>query len=349
MTTSTYDVTDSNDGDQHNNRLLYQETEDLGSSIIIEKRWYVYGSDGNLARLVRDRNFSYHEVFWFYYDTGGRLWMTVFGEADYDDQTLELANIDFISAAEYRYDGGRQRYLVRERDPDNNFEVTNPGQWRDYLGNSIHRDFAVNPTTSAITNGDAHLAGVGYDDGATNGPNYFSTDQIGTTRRICDSNNVLHRSNPTAFGEYYGSNVQGFDHPRYGYAGAWGYEQPRSGDPLEMLGWLHIGERYYAPELGRFVQRDPIGIRGGSNVYLYCKANPANSVDPTGLMTMFGAVGVGMTAIGSEAAIIGGCVTLFGGPSAPAGATLTAFGGILTGAGTLIIIIDPESLVDSGS
>jgi len=324
-TTYEYDITSTTDGDQHNNRLLYQETEFVSLGLIAEQRWYVYGSDGNLARLVR-RNALLLEVFWFYYDTGGRLWMTVFGQADdYDEQTLALSNIYYISAAEYRYDGGRQRYLVRERDPNNNFVVTNPGQWRDYSGDSIHRDYSVNPTTSAITNGDAHLAGAGYDDGTTNAPNYFGADQIGTTRRICDSAGtpaVLHRKISTAFGESISTvNVQSFDHPRYGYAGAWGYEEPRSGDPLEELGWLHVGERYYAPELGRFVQRDPIGLRGGVNTYLYAKNRPTLRIDPTGLFSFKGAIVGALTGAGCGAIKGGGVV----------GGVIWGLGGAITG------------------
>ena len=289
-TTYTYDVdvSGATDGYQHNNRLLYQQTVDNSTQFIEQKRWYQYGSTGNLFRMVQEAGaLSYTEVYWFYYDTDGKLWNTVSGSGEYQVQTQELDNIVFTGAAEYRYDEARQRYLVRERDPNNGFEVTDSGQWRDYLGNGIYRDFAVNPETSVIAEGDAHLSGVGYDDAATNGPNYFASDQVGTTRRICNTASapaVLHRNISTAFGEPVSTvNAASFDHPRYGYAGAHGYEQPRSGDPLEELGWLHVGERYYAPELGRFVQRDPIGVFGGVNTYEYTKSDPISSIDPNGL------------------------------------------------------------------
>jgi hypothetical protein len=46
---------------------------------------------------------------------------------------------------------------------------------------------------------------------------------------------------------------------------------------------LQLGARFYWPELGRFVQQDPIG--DGMNWYGYVDGNPVVSVDPTGLFT----------------------------------------------------------------
>jgi RHS repeat-associated protein len=40
--------------------------------------------------------------------------------------------------------------------------------------------------------------------------------------------------------------------------------------------------RYYAPEIGRFLQTDPIGYKGGMDLYTYCKNSPWNLTDPLG-------------------------------------------------------------------
>ncbi|WP_339483753.1 RHS repeat-associated core domain-containing protein, partial [Pseudomonas sp. RL_5y_Pfl2_73] len=46
---------------------------------------------------------------------------------------------------------------------------------------------------------------------------------------------------------------------------------------------LHYNRyRYYDPQVGRFIGKDPIGFSGGLNVYAYAP-NPANWIDPLGL------------------------------------------------------------------
>jgi RHS repeat-associated protein len=48
-------------------------------------------------------------------------------------------------------------------------------------------------------------------------------------------------------------------------------------------GLLYFGYRYYSVDLGRWLCRDPLGEKGGANLYAYCQNDPVNAVDPLGL------------------------------------------------------------------
>ena len=49
-------------------------------------------------------------------------------------------------------------------------------------------------------------------------------------------------------------------------------------------GLYYVRARYYSPVLGRFLQTDPIGLGGGTNLYAYVGNDPVNGTDPSGLM-----------------------------------------------------------------
>jgi RHS repeat-associated protein len=51
----------------------------------------------------------------------------------------------------------------------------------------------------------------------------------------------------------------------------------------DETGLIYYGYRYYSPELGRWVNRDPIGERGGFNLYVFVLNNSLAIVDPFGL------------------------------------------------------------------
>ncbi len=65
---------------------------------------------------------------------------------------------------------------------------------------------------------------------------------------------------------------------QYGYTGR---------EPDET-GLIYYRARYYDPTLGRFTQRDPIGLQGGINPYAYVGGNPVNFTDPSGLKQLTG-------------------------------------------------------------
>jgi RHS repeat-associated protein len=173
--------------------------------------------------------------------------------------------------------------------------------WTDYLGEQPYVDYtaadANNP--SEVTR---YLAGFGVQQaenlgtpGSTVG---FQGDMIRSTMLLTDSNNggaaVSDVTAYTAFGELVTPNSE--LGTRYAYAGGWGYESgyitlQGVNTTLAPITLQHVGARWYQPGIGRFVQRDPIGIRGGLNAYLYCQANPLNRIDPDGKSGWWKAIG----------------------------------------------------------
>ena len=59
---------------------------------------------------------------------------------------------------------------------------------------------------------------------------------------------------------------------------------------------IYMRQRWYDPQLQRFISRDPIGLRGGANLYQYCNNNPTLFVDPSGLQGSGAAIGLGILA-----------------------------------------------------
>jgi RHS repeat-associated protein len=56
-----------------------------------------------------------------------------------------------------------------------------------------------------------------------------------------------------------------------------------TGRDQDGTGLMYYRARYYAPEWGRFISEDPIGLAGGLNGYAYALNNPVSATDPSGL------------------------------------------------------------------
>jgi RHS repeat-associated protein len=76
-------------------------------------------------------------------------------------------------------------------------------------------------------------------------------------------------------------------------------QQEKSPQPTEIASGVHYyGYRYYNPEIGRWINRDPIEEEGGVNLFRFVDNDPLGLVDPDGrLAETIISIGIGIGAI----------------------------------------------------
>jgi len=111
-------------------------------------------------------------------------------------------------------------------------------------------------------------------DSAADGLHYIHTDHLGRPAFVTDPSgtSVWDGGITTPFG--YSLGVVGTFTQKLMFPGQYRDEE---------TGYDQNWNRTYDPELGRYLQSDPIGLAGGLNRYAYVGGNPVMRVDPTGL------------------------------------------------------------------
>ena len=106
------------------------------------------------------------------------------------------------------------------------------------------------------------------DAGGTSG---ILRDGLGSTLGLTDSNGVVQTS---------------YTYDPFGNTTSTGAGSSNStqftGRENDGTGLYFYRSRYYSPDLQRFISEDPVGIRGGVNVYAYAANDPVNFTDPLG-------------------------------------------------------------------
>jgi RHS repeat-associated protein len=167
--------------------------------------------------------------------------------------------------------------------------------------------FAINPNGAldqvlirTAPNGTAtfYVYGLGLLHEDTGGvARYYHFDRRGDTVALTDSTGTV--SGTIGYGAY-GEilNETGVTSTSFLYSGFWGVQTDSNGL------YFHRA-RYYHPTLRRWLNRDPIGLRGGLNLYGYVGNDPMDYIDPNGKgfagAIIDGLIGAGSAYIGSRA------------------------------------------------
>jgi RHS repeat-associated protein len=119
---------------------------------------------------------------------------------------------------------------------------------------------------------------------------YVHTDQLNAPRKITQpsSNTLAWRWDTEPFGTAApNQNPAGLGTFVYNLRFPGQYYQAETG-----LNYNYF--RDYDPTVGRYVESDPIGMRGGINTYAYAEGNPVRNVDPLGLWEITINIGAGL-------------------------------------------------------
>ena len=298
------DLEDPNDLDfptWHNRLLEYRiydgDPNGQGTELLrtVSYTYYKTGQASNIT--VKDEGEGaaydvYHDLA-LYYHSHGPLWRALWGSYTLD-QYGDPTGYETSGAREFFYDSPRARYLATDYDTNASenpaaWDRIEPALWTDYAGVLPYRDreFADDDFTDVLH----YLGTAARQTVSTSDTAFQHGDLIGSANLTTDDDGDANQTPAvayTAFGEVIGdaSTLS----TRYQYGGRHGYES----DLLALEGvspnlpditLQHVGARWYQPDLGRFVQRDPVGIAGGLNVYAYCRNRALDLVDPAGLFS----------------------------------------------------------------
>ena len=298
-----------------------------------QSRQYVYDAAGNrISTLVNGVATSYSSNALnqytsvggagYSYDADGNLLSDGLRSYEYNSENRMIRASAGADVWEYEYDLLGNRSAVIHNGQRTTYLVDPFAGFGDVVG-TYNADGSLQ---ARYVHGNGLVAGF-----AGSGSWYVDADAIGSIRSLSDGSGAALTGGMLY--DPYGAQLSGGSglsvaQGRFGFVGEWGVEQ-------DETGLMYMRARQYDLLTGRFISSDPIGTSGGTlNLYLYGYNYPIGWIDPSGLLSAWGATVGG--AIGGAIGLIGGAIggTLVGpGPGTVAGAVGGAAWGLGIGAG----------------
>jgi len=111
-----------------------------------------------------------------------------------------------------------------------------------------------------------------------------STTGGGLVATISYTGTIQWQPDPEPFGDVYAEQQVGPGHdPLIRYPGQWRVDPVLSTTEPAFTTLYYNTHRWYNPSWGRYTQSDPLGLKGGLNLFRYAYGNPLRFIDPMGL------------------------------------------------------------------
>lgn len=226
------------------------------------------GHSGSLAKLLMPAT-----VISTAYDAANRLTNWGGSSFGYDD------NGNLTSSSSTSYGWNARDELVSTSSGTSSFAYDVLGRRRSRTVSGSTTSYLHDGLNPAIVNDDFMLDGLGLDQVyariSPSGATSFVPDALGSARLLTDASGSTTAS--YSYAPYGNTSKTGTDDTSFQFTG-------RENDGASEL--YYYRQRYYSPELNRFVSEDPIGLAGGMNTYAYVQGDPISGIDPLGLLTV---------------------------------------------------------------
>lgn len=209
-------------------------------------------------------------------------------EFEYDANGNLVAATEEAISTEYAYDThSRLLQINRPGAPPVRFRYNGEGQRISKVINETTTQYLINPNKPlpdllATTDGQGNIQhyyiyGLGLISqisGDETEVRYYHFDPTGSTVALSNGNGeVTDQYLYDPFGKRI-RRVGNAENP-FQYAGQFGIQN-------DETGLYYMRARYYSPDWGRFITKDPNGYRGELNLYSYAGNNPVGLIDPAG-------------------------------------------------------------------